>query len=61
MVVETEKFEATQTFTQTDTSKGKFMTMRRISQKLGDDPLGAMRYVKGCLEVGPSEYYLERL
>ena len=61
MVVETEKFEATQTLSQTDTSKGKFMTVRRIAQKLGDDPVAAMRYVKGCLAIGPSEYYLEGL
>ena len=59
LAVETEKFSATQTMSHTDKSKGKFMSMRMISKKLGGDPAGAMRYVKACIAIGPSEYYLE--
>ena len=59
MEVAKEDLKAVRRLTISDKNTGTFMTPRKISIELGNDPRAASKYCMGCLRVGPSEYMID--
>ena len=55
---EQEAFAATRKLTQTSTQRGRWLTLKKISEELGGDYEAAVRYCKSCVALGPTEFYL---
>ena len=57
--VEEEKFQASRSLTQTQSQRGRWLSVRKIAWEYGNDPAAAIQYCKSCVQLGPSEYRMD--